>query len=369
MLDVQFGAVINYSNKNYNFMFKEQDVADGSTYNIEGHHVKLSVSTDKDESLPSAINEKLKALQKSSTTLKDIYAVVLGIDESALKLNANEPFATFDAIKKFAEEQLKTTKVPELLIRFHIYDTEIEHKLDISIERHDKLSGQLRALDKRQWSRLEPEQKSVEMALNVLTLGALPALKALRQALLESQLRDRKIEVIENLYKLIQIKPIETSEDAAKLQPKIDVALEQALWIEHIGYINELLKAGGKLKTEHIVIAVGLLSHRIMDMLSKKGIHVDDVKWPQNLTLLHLACGNISKPLNAIKFLLEYGRIPEKKNDEGVTPMHLALKNNLPLEIIQLLLGKVKNLDLVDNNGRSLLYRLYRVRKKKLQFC
>ena len=57
----------------------------------------------------SAINEKLKALQKSSTTLKDIYAVVLGIDESALKLNANEPFATFDAIKKFAEEQLKTT--------------------------------------------------------------------------------------------------------------------------------------------------------------------------------------------------------------------------------------------------------------------
>lgn len=345
---MQFGALINYSDKNYNFIFQEQDFADESTFNIEGHHVKLNVSTDAGESLPADISEKLKGLQKNNTTLKNIYAVVLGVNETALNLNVNETFATFDSIKKLAFDHLKTTKVSEgPPIRFQVFQSDLEQKLRETIKKHDTVVAKLKAL--------ESDDKADALALNVLTLGALPALKAFRQSRLQATLRDYKVEIIANLYKKYQVETFKSSEEARKAQPELDLALEQALWIDHIGYIRELLQAGGKLKTKHISIAVGLLSHRIMDLLYKEGHHVDDVKLTGNWTLLHLACGNISKPLDAIKFLLEYKADPEKKNDEGVTPVHLALENNLPIETIQLLLSKVQNLDVVDNKGRSLL--------------
>lgn len=345
---MQFGALLNYSDKNYKFLFQEQEFADESTYNIEGHHVRVSVSTDAGETLPAEISEKLKSLQKSNITLKDIYTVVLGANETTLNLNVNETFATFDSIKKLALEHLKTTKASEHRppIRFQVFQSEIEQKLQETIKKHDTVLAKLKVL--------KSDDKAA-LALNVLTLGALPALKVFRQSRLQATLRDCKVELIVNLYKKYQVETIESPEEARKAQPGLDLALEQALWIDHIGYIRELLQAGGKLKPEHISIAVGLLSHRIMDLLYKEGHHVDDVKWSGNWTLLHLACGNISKPLDAIKFLLEYKADPEKKNDEGVTPVHLALENNLPVEIIQLLISKVQNLDLVDNKGRSLL--------------
>jgi len=335
---------------------------------IAGRNFKLSL----DGTSASLAQAKIRLSQidtQSPISLGKLYATLLNVSEE--NLNIDSKYLTLESIREVAIHVLSngtpitvTAKDPlqalieqQFLPKETIWRNktikkidEIQTKFKKNVEESEKF---VRTIDESTWKYLSFFEKANFVASNAFSLGALSFEE--QQKVLNSRIKDCKIELLKVLYQAHQLIPVSGEESKRNEQLRIEQMLEVAITIEQIAFARDLFPQVEHVSPYFLFLSVLANSGEFIELMIEKGIDPNSLN-KLGHSPLYIAC--LRGANEAVEILLKNNANPNLIQENGKNSiLHKAISSSgLTMETLKLLLQKTDNINIRDTEGKSLLH-------------
>ncbi len=183
-------------------------------------------------------------------------------------------------------------------------------------------------------------------------------IKNRQQKNLTAQLKNQRLQLIEEMQKYELLLPVNSLEHLARKNARLEEQLALAIKVEATLMIHQLLQMKIKPTIAHFFNAVMVNSPEILEILYQKNPKIDLNQAWGNFSLMHLACAEWTKPTKAIRWLIDHQVSTDvKESHRGWTPLHWGIfRNSLDFEAIQLILESMYDVNAQSLAGETVLH-------------
>nr|MBA3604002.1 ankyrin repeat domain-containing protein [Parachlamydiaceae bacterium] len=322
---------------------------------VEGRFFKIIPTCDHPENL-SKIQKKITSLySESNLTPKELMCKIL---------DCNEDSFSEESVKKIDEIKTALLQNQESDEKSKKNDFQEKFVSNTHYKVHSHLLDTLKASES-EINRLIGEKRTISYGnpaydMKSLTDRAIFSIQTFVDQIklnrLDDQLKEHRVELLQTLYKLHQLAPNVTAQDQEKSSYRLQAMLENAIIIEHVAYVNNLIQAGAEITNYHLYLAIGVNSEKLVDKFLIWGLNPNAISKNLNHSYLELACMRGQKASKAINALIKHGADLTLLSSRGYAPINLAITSDLESNEVFKLIEKMGNLNFQDGKNESLLH-------------